>query len=180
MTDLLKGLSIFLIGMMGTGKTTVGKTLAKQLSYRFADTDILVEGVTHQSIQELFVREGEEGFREIESQILAELSAYTRSVIATGGGIVLRQKNWGYLRHGLIIWLDAPVEILIERLANDKARPLLQEVDLGLQLKSLLEQRKSLYAQADLHIQIQKGQTPEQIALQAIATIPSVLKSQLG
>lgn len=178
MNDLLKGLNVFLIGMMGAGKTTVGQLLAQQLGYRFFDTDVLIERVAASTISEIFATEGEESFRGLETQVLEELSAYTRSAIATGGGIVLRQKNWSYLHHGLIVWLDAPLEVLIRRLAEDRTRPLLQEADPTLKLKSLLEHRRPLYAQADLHIQIEISQTPEQIVSQVIELIPTVLKSK--
>jgi shikimate kinase len=170
MTNLLQGLSIFLIGMMGTGKTTVGKVLAQHLGYRFLDTDVFIEKVAGQTISEIFAQEGENYFRELETQILAELSAYTRSVIATGGGIVMRPKNWSYLHHGLVVWLDAPVELLQKRLAEDNTRPLRDK------LPSLLEKRQPLYEQADLHILIEENQTPEEIVAHLIERIPTVLK----
>lgn len=170
MKDLLQGLNVYLIGMMGTGKTTVGKILAHQLGYRFFDTDILSERVAGKTINEIFASEGEDSFRELETKVLSELAACTRSAIATGGGIVVRQKNWSYLHYGLIIWLDAPVELLMQRLANDNTRPLKDK------LTSLLEQRRPLYAQADLHIPIDPDRTPAQIATQALEMIPTVLK----
>ena len=176
MDDQLQGLSVFLIGMMGTGKTTVGQLLAQKLGYRFFDSDDLIEKVANQSINEIFASQGEDSFRELETQVLTQLSAYTRSVFATGGGIILSQKNWSYLHQGLIIWLDAPVEVLVKRLADDTSRPLLQD-DLAATLTSLLEQRRSRYAQADLHIPIEASQTPHQIVSQIIEKIPTVLKS---
>lgn len=176
MKDLLQGMNIYLIGMMGVGKTTIGKLLARELSYRFFDTDTLLERVTNQTIPEIFAKDGEEGFRDLESKVLGELAAYARSVIATGGGIVLRQMNWSYLQEGLIIWLDAPVDILSQRLRDDNTRPLLQTAeDLNAKLTNLLEQRKSLYAQADLHITIANGQTTEEIVADIIHKIPTVL-----
>lgn len=178
MTNSLQGISIFLIGMMGTGKTTVGQVLAQHLGYRFFDSDDLIERVTRQSISEIFASQGEEYFREMESKVLAELSAYTKSVMATGGGIVLSPKNWSYLHHGLIIWLDASVDLLKKRLAQDTTRPLLQESDLTLKLSTLSEQRRALYQQADLHIHIEENQTPEQITAKIIEQIPTVLKAQ--
>ncbi len=174
----LQGLNVFLIGMMGSGKTTVGKVLAQQLNYRFFDTDILVERVARQSITEIFVTEGEKKFRQLESQVLQELSACTKSAIATGGGIVLHQLNWSYLRNGLIVWLDAPVDLLVERLAKDDTRPLLQKSDLETKLINLLAERKHLYAQADLHIIIKSDQTPEEIATEILANIPTVIKEK--
>ena len=171
-------MSVFLIGMMGVGKTTVGKNLAKQLGYRFCDTDVLIETVANQTISNIFASTGEASFRELESQILSEVSAYTKTIIATGGGIVLKQMNWSYLRHGLIVWLDADVDLLLERLKEDSTRPLLQEVDPEAKLKSLLEERTHLYRQADLHICLKAEQTPEAIAQQIISEIPTVLKEE--
>lgn len=178
MQSLLKGMNIYLIGMMGVGKTTVGHLLAQHLSYRFFDTDILLEKVAGQTIKEIFAQQGEESFRNLETKVLGELSACVKSVIATGGGIVLSQQNWSYLHQGLVVWLDAPVEVLSDRLARDLQRPLLQEVDLKAKLSLLLEQRRSLYAQADLRISIEKSQTPQDVLKQLLETIPTVLKSE--
>lgn len=173
----LQGLNIFLVGMMGAGKTSVGKVLARQLGYRFSDTDVLIEKVAGRSINEIFATEGEDYFRELEAKILEEISAYTQCAIATGGGIILKQMNWSYLRQGAIVWLDVPVDTIVRRLARDKTRPLLKEGDLAQKLTSLLEARRSLYAQADLHIEIESKQTPEEIASQICDRIPSILKS---
>jgi shikimate kinase len=177
MTDLLKGLNIFLVGIMGVGKTTVGKLIAKEFGYRFFDTDALVEKVAGKTIKEMFATEGEASFRQLESQVLAEVSACTRSSIATGGGIVLQQMNWSYLQQGLVVWLDAPVEVIVERLQKDTTRPLLQADDPGAQLEKLSAARQHLYQQADLHIPVGANDTPEQIAARVIAEIPTVLKS---
>ncbi|AFZ58372.1 shikimate kinase [Anabaena cylindrica FACHB-243] len=178
MSNLLRGVNLYLIGMMGVGKTTVGRLLAKELGYGFLDTDDVIVKAAGKSINEIFVDEGEAEFRQLESDVLAQVCAYTKLTIATGGGIVLRRENWGYLRHGLIVWLDAPVEILLNRLAEDDTRPLLQDSDPEGKLRSLLEQRQSLYSQADLHITIAATQTPEQIVTCVLDAIPSVLKNQ--
>ena len=175
MTDLLQGLNLYLIGMMGTGKTTIGHQLAQQLGYRFFDTDVLIERVTGQTIKTLFAEIGEENFRTLESQVLGEVAACTRSVIATGGGIVLRSENWGLLRHGLILWLDAPIALLVERLKEDQTRPLLAEEDLESKLITLSAQRQHLYAEADLHIKIVDTQTPEEIIANILTQLPTVL-----
>lgn len=177
MDNILKDISIYLIGMMGAGKSTVGKLLAQELGYsRFFDTDTLIEQLAKgQTINEIFTSVGEEGFREIETQVLAELSSYKKTVISTGGGIVTRQKNWSYLRHGLIVWLDVPVELLIKRLSEDNTRPLLKDADPETKLRSLLAQRQSLYRQADLQITVQPQETPEQITKRILEAIPSVV-----
>ncbi len=172
MNKLLKGVNVYLIGMMGSGKTTVGQLLGQKLNYRFFDTDVLLENVAQKSIPEIFATEGEAYFRELETKILAEVSAYVRSAIATGGGIIQQPVNWGYLRQGLVIWLDTDIDILKERLVGDNTRPLANKLD------SLFEARRCLYAQADLHITISKEQTPEQIADEIMEKIPSVLMSQ--
>lgn len=176
MKDLLKGINVFLIGMMGSGKSTVGQLLAQQLGYRFFDTDVLIQRVVGKTINEIFASEGEDNFRTLETQVLSELSACTRSAIATGGGIVLRTKNWSYLHHGLVIWLDAPVELLVKRLAEDSSRPLLKDTDLQLKLSDLQKKRNPLYTQADLRIIIEDKQTPAEIVLEILAAIPTVLK----
>lgn len=161
---------------MGSGKSTVGRILAGQLGYGFIDTDVVIEQLTGQSITQLFAEQGEEAFRQIESKVLAEVCAHTYKAIATGGGIVTRRGNWSYLHHGLIVWLDVPVEQIYTRLAADNTRPLLQGVDLKATLRSLYQQRQRLYAQADLHITPSPEETPEQIATQVLAEIPTVLK----
>lgn len=176
MSDILKGLNVFLIGMMGAGKTSVGRILAKQLGYRFFDTDAVVEQATGQSITDLFTSVGESGFRDVETQVLSELSTYTRLVVATGGGIVLRQMNWSYLRHGMIVWLDVPVEQLYHRLQADRSRPLLQEGDLATRLQRLSEERRLLYAQADIHIVQHADESPDQVAQRIIEQIPAMIK----
>ena len=176
MNDLLKGINVFLIGMMGAGKTTVGRVLAEKLGYRFRDTDVLIEKVAGKTINEIFAEEGEDYFRELESQVLSHLSAHTKLTIATGGGIVLRQFNWSYLHHGLVVWLDAPVEVLIDRLQNDTTRPLLQTPNPAQALQKLLDQRRNRYAEADIRISVTANDTPEQIVSRVIAEIPKVLK----
>ena len=176
MKSLLKGINIYLIGMMGAGKTTLGRELAKQLGYRFVDNDAVIEKLRGQSISQIFSSVGEAAFRQLESQVLAEVSAYTNLAIATGGGIVLRRENWSYLHHGLVIWLDVPVELLYARLVDDATRPLLQDADPKEKLQLLLEQRQSLYAQADLQFTLTEEEPPEQIATRLLQEIPKILK----
>lgn len=180
MSSLLQGVNLYLIGMMGAGKTTVGQLLAKQLGYGFIDTDNVIAQSAKKSINQIFAEEGEAAFRQLESDVLGQVCAYTKLTVATGGGIVLRRENWSYLHHGLIVWLDVPVELLYTRLAEDTTRPLLQDVDPKGKLRSLLEQRTPLYAQADLRIPVIEGETPEQIAEKVMAAIPSVLKKAIG
>ncbi len=176
MNDLVKGLNIYLIGMMGVGKTTIGKQLAQQLNYRFLDTDLIIEQLTKKSINNIFEEEGENYFREIETQVLAETSNYIKSVIATGGGIVINPQNWSYLHYGLIIWLDAPIELLVKRLKQDQTRPLLKDTDMTEKLQTIFEHRKNLYQQADLHIILSEDKNDKIIVQEIIEQIPDKIK----
>lgn len=179
MNDLLKGINLYLVGMMGAGKTTVGRLLAAQLSYGFVDTDnVIQKAAGNKSINQIFAESGELAFRQLESRVLAEVCSYTKLAVATGGGIVLQQENWSYLHHGLVVWLDVPIEQLYTRLATDTTRPLLQDADPIGKLRSLLTQRQPLYAQADLKITVTNEETPEQLATRVLAEIPSVLKAE--
>ncbi|MCS7226703.1 MAG: shikimate kinase [Gloeomargarita sp. SKYB31] len=167
----LGGVSLFLVGMMGCGKSTTGKRLAQQLGYRFCDTDQLIVQVAGRTIPELFAEVGEAGFRRWESQVLAEVSSYTRLVVATGGGIVTQPLNWSYLHHGVVVWLDTPVEVLVQRLQHRHDRPLLAQAgtpqQLRQQLQELLTQRRAYYAQADVQVTVTAQMTVGQV-LQAI------------
>jgi shikimate kinase len=160
----LEGLNLYLIGMMGSGKSSAGRHLAEQLGYRFLDADTSLEQVAGRSIPELFASEGEEGFRRLEAAVLNQIASWHSLVVATGGGVVTHPQNWGQLHQGVVIWLDAPDAVLLERLAADP-------------LAELLTQRRPLYAQADLHIR-QDGRPPAQVAAQILEALPSVLKQR--
>ncbi len=177
MSDLLRGVNLYLIGMMGSGKSTIGRVLAEKLSYRFFDTDDVIEKSAQRSINDIFATEGETAFRAVETEVLAQLSAYMRLAIATGGGIVLERKNWSYLQHGIVVWLDAPIPLLYERLKDDTSRPLLRSPDPQKTLEVILNQRELLYAQADLKITITPDELPEVIAERIIHTLPTILKA---
>ena len=119
---------VFLIGMMGAGKTTVGRLLANALHYEFLDADAELERRAGVRIVTMFELEGEEGFRERESHLLAELSGLPGIVLATGGGVVLRPQNREWLRtRGLVIFLDVAAAEIVRRTQHDQSRPLLEE-----------------------------------------------------
>jgi shikimate kinase len=179
MTFDFKKVNLYLVGMMGSGKSTIAQILAQELGYRFLDTDSVIEGVAQQPITEIFASSGEAAFRELETQVLGQISAYQQMAIATGGGIVLSRQNWSYLRHGIVIWLDVPLDVLGDRLANDTTRPILQGVDLRQKLHSLLEQRQHLYAQADVHITVRADESPEALALRILTEVQNSLKPEL-
>ncbi|APB35205.1 shikimate kinase domain protein [Gloeomargarita lithophora Alchichica-D10] len=160
----LGGVTVFLVGMMGCGKSTTGKRLASRLSYHFCDTDQLIAQVTGLGIAELFAQEGEAGFRRLESQVLAQVASHTRLVVATGGGVVTQPLNWSYLHHGVVVWLDAPLEVLVTRLSQRQDRPLVAQEShdpeqLRQRLQELYAQRRQCYAQADVRVTITPGMT---------------------
>jgi shikimate kinase len=176
MDDLLKGLNIYLIGMMGTGKSTLAQIIAELMNYRSLDSDDIIEQLAGQSISDIFAAMGEPQFRKLETEVLRQIAVCTRTVVATGGGIIVSRDNWYYLRQGLTIWLDVPIPLLVDRLRSDTSRPLLQNVDLETKLTQLMAQRRSLYSEADLHIQINTARPPRAVAEDIIAAIPSVLR----
>lgn len=160
--DLLRGANLYLIGMMGAGKSTLGTVMAEKLGYRFFDTDTLIEQVAHQTIPEIFQSSGEAAFRSVESQVLGQLSPYTRLVVSTGGGIVLEQQNWWHLRQGVVVWLDVPLPELERRLQGNKNRPLLQREDWQQHLANLLDSRRRRYAEADIHLTVLSDESIEE------------------
>ena len=174
----LEGLNVYLVGMMGTGKSAVGSPLAAALGYRFIDADAVLEQSAGCSIPDLFAREGEAGFRQLETAVLGQISGWHSLVVATGGGAVTRPKNWGHLQQGVVVWLDAPAELLLQRLQADPTpRPLLQTSDPAARLEALLAERRPLYAQAELTIP-QTGEPPAAVAAAVLAGLPDLLRSR--
>ena len=144
--------NIFLIGLMGSGKTTVGKILAKQLGLRFVDSDHEIESRTGASISWIFEIEGEESFRKRETDVIRELTAQDGIVLATGGGAVISEENRRYLsERGTVIYLRASVNNVLQRTMHDRSRPLLQTEDPRGKIEELFRQREPLYSEiADL------------------------------
>ena len=172
----LGGRSLYLVGMMGSGKTSTGRPLAQQLGYGFVDADAVIEQAADCSIPEIFERDGEAGFRALESQVLTAISQRHSLVVATGGGVVTQQENWGLLHSGIVIWLDVVPGQLMQRLkADSTVRPLLQTDDPDAALNALLNQRRPLYAEADLTVVIDQ-ETPEAVADGILQLLPSLLK----
>ena len=138
--------NIYLVGLMGAGKTTIGRQLAKRLQRRFLDSDHEIEARTGVRIPVIFEIEGESGFRKRESQVLLELAAEPELVLATGGGAVLALENRQCLRDtGLVIYLHAPPEVLYERTRHDRNRPLLQVTEPLVRLRELYAARDPIY-----------------------------------
>jgi shikimate kinase len=178
LTRQLRGLNVYLVGMMGAGKSAVGRPLAQALGYRFIDADTTLERMTGRSIPRIFAEDGEERFRALETAVLDQLAHWHSLVVATGGGVVTRPVNWGHLQQGVVIWLDAPEAVLLARLESDPTpRPLLADPDPAGRLRHLLGERRSLYAQADLHVR-QGEDTPEEVASRVISALPSILRKE--
>ena len=162
--------NVFLVGPMGVGKTTVGKLLAEEINYRFVDTDREIEARCGADIPWIFDVEGEEGFRQREIKALDELSSSNHIVLATGGGIVLKPENREKLKaRGFVVYLTAHLDLLVERTAKDKKRPLLQVDDPRQALKKTLEIRDPLYREVATIIVPTYHQNPRQ-ASKEIAT----------
>ena len=156
-------MNIFIVGPMGSGKTTVGKIVANELFLDFIDTDATIESKTGVTIDWIFDIEGEEGFRKRETKILSEIIKMNSIVLATGGGIILSKTNRQLLgKSSVVIYLNATIKELVKRLANDKARPLIQNVDKETKLRELMERRGSLYESiADYIIQTKEKRASE-------------------
>lgn len=138
--------NIFLVGMPGAGKTTVGRQLARRMQRRFVDADHEIEARTGVRIPVIFDIEGEQGFRDRESKVISELAEQADQVIATGGGAILRPENRAALRRGgTVIYLNATPQLLYERTRLDPNRPLLQVEDPRQKLVDLFNQRDPLY-----------------------------------
>ena len=173
--EKLGGRNIFLIGMMGSGKSQTGPDLAKMINYAFVDTDDVIEKASNQSISSIFENDGETVFRDLEKQVLKEISQHHSLVIATGGGLVTVPENWGILHQGIVIWLDLDLKRSIKRLESDKKkRPLLIGDDLAGNFSQILESRKPIYLESDLRIEVE-DQSPYEVATMIAKRLPSIL-----
>jgi shikimate kinase len=167
----LNGSNLYFVGMMGSGKSAVGDVVARRMgSYNFLDTDDIIEKATSLSIPQIFEAEGEEGFREVEAQILDSVHAYVRCVVSTGGGIVTRMQNWSKLQTGIVVWLDVEPDVIIKRIEGTD-RPLLQTEDPLETLTALLKERKSKYEQADIKIEVKADMDENKVADEVVKSI---------
>ena len=169
--------SIFLVGPMGAGKTTIGLQLAKHFDRQFFDSDKEIERRTGATIPLIFELEGEEGFRKRETQVIQDLATLKSAIIATGGGAVIKSENRHILKNnGLIIYLKADLDHLFERTQKDKNRPLLQTENPKDRLKEIIEQRNPLYEEvADIIIK-----TGNQSIKSVVEHITRLIKSKLS
>lgn len=147
---------IVLVGLMGAGKSTVGRRLAKRLNLPFVDTDEAIEDAAGYSAAEIFERFGEKDFRDGERRLVARLIDGAKGIIATGGGAFVDPRTRELLnQRAITVWLDAPVEILAERTSRRDTRPLLRGGNPRQTLEKLIEERRPSYAEA--HIRITSG-----------------------
>jgi len=147
--------SWILLGMMGAGKSSLGRALAELTGREFIDTDLILQQRLGRPISQIFQIYGEQAFRDHESSVFRNIEA-EGAIISTGGGAVIREENWSeFQRLGLTIFLDAKIETLVNRLAvSKKKRPLLQAEDWEDKAKSLLESRMDLYSRADIIVPV--------------------------
>lgn len=151
----LQGCNLYFIGMMGSGKSAVGDTVARRMgAYNFLDTDTILERATGMTIPQIFEDEGEEAFREAEAQVLDSVHAHVRCVISTGGGLVIRNQNWSKLQTGLVVYLKVEPEVIMKRIEGTD-RPLLQTENPLETLKELMEERSERYEQADVTVEVE-------------------------
>jgi shikimate kinase len=164
--------SILLVGLPGSGKSTVGRQLARRLQVPFVDSDHAIEARLGCSIREYFEREGEERFRDVEEAVIDELTLHHVGVLSTGGGSVLRPKNRENLRNrGQVIYLKSSPDELFRRLRHDMNRPLLQVADPLSRLRDLFEMRDPLYRET-AHFILETGRP-------SVATLVNMIVMQL-
>lgn len=163
--------NIVLTGFMGTGKTEVGKELSSRLDLKLVDVDTEIEISQKMSIAEIFKQHGEQRFREIETEMIKEISRNKNVIISTGGGAVLKHENMGVLKaDGIVVCLMASPETILKRTEGNDARPLLQGKDPLGTIQDLLNFRKPYYENADIVVDTE-DKTPHQIAEEIIKKI---------
>ena len=165
-------MNIFIVGPMGSGKTTVGKIVANALLLGFHDTDNTIEEKTGVSIGWIFDIEGEAGFRKRETLVLKDLVASNSIVLATGGGIVIEAENRELLAsRGTVFYLHTPLNIQIERTAKDKDRPLLKDQDPSKVLADLQESRQNLYESVADHVINTENKSGSEVANEIVKLV---------
>ncbi len=154
--------NLALVGFMGTGKSSVGRSLAEHLHFAFVDTDELIESRAGKSIPEIFAQHGEPVFRDLERKVVAELATQQRLVISTGGGLAANAENLASLKmHALVVCLWASPETIWERVRSQSHRPLLKTPDPMGKIRELLVQREPFYKQSDVLVNTERRPVKE-------------------
>ncbi len=173
--------TVVLVGMMGAGKTAVGKALAARLNVPFRDSDAEIEEAAARSISEIFARDGEAFFRCRETEVISRLLSADCSILSTGGGAFLQERNRAVIAaKGVSVWLNADLPLLWSRVKNKDTRPLLRTPDPRATLRELYEARVPIYAKADVEVVSHTGYTVETMATRVIEALegrPDVLES---
>ncbi len=170
--------NITLIGFMGTGKSTVGRLVAEQLKFDFLDTDLLIEERSGKKITDIFAQNGEPAFRELEAQLVEELSTRTGTIISTGGGLPTNPANLVSLKkHSLVFCLWLSPEKIFERVKDQSHRPLLHDPDPLGKIRTLLAAREKFYKQADVLLNSELRSARE-VAQQVIAQFRAATKAR--
>jgi len=160
--------NIFLVGLMGSGKTTIGRALAKKLNKRFVDADHEIEARTGATIPLIFEIEGEASFRQREADVIRDLTAQEGLVLATGGGAIINEQSRAFLKsRGTVVYLRASVASILQRTSHDKSRPLLQTADPKARIEELARERGPYYEEV-AHIIIETGRPNVQSVVQNI------------
>ncbi|MEC3861152.1 shikimate kinase [Mesobacterium sp. TK19101] len=174
--------TVVLVGMMGAGKTAVGKALAAQLGVPFLDSDAEIERAANMTIAEIFERDGEPFFRQKESQVIGRLLDEERGILSTGGGAFMSAENREMIsERGVSVWLNADLDLLWNRVKHKDTRPLLRGADPYGTLKRLYETRVPLYARADLNVRSDKTYSVDMMAkkvIEALLQRPDVLEKK--
>jgi len=172
--------SVVLVGMMGAGKTAVGRALAGRLGVPFRDSDVEIEKAASMTISEIFQRDGEEFFRAREAEVIDRLLDEAPAILSVGGGAFLAQRNRETIaRKGLSVWLDADLDLLWSRVKHKNTRPLLRTAQPRETLRELCEARVPLYALADVRVAAHRDYTIDDMAARveaALAAHGDVLK----
>lgn len=172
--------NIVLIGFMGTGKSTVGKLLAKKIGREWIDVDHWIEQKTKRKIADIFESDGESAFRRMEKDAILEMASKNRCVITTGGGAVLDPANMLALRkNGILVVLEASPETIYERVKDARHRPLLKNSNPKDEIARLLKERKPHYEKADLSIRTD-GKAPGRVAEEIMAMLEADPAGEFG
>jgi shikimate kinase len=167
--------TIVLVGLMGAGKTNIGRRLAARLHLPFIDADIEIEAAAGETIEEIFRRHGEAVFRDGERRVIARLLEGPVHVLATGGGAFMDERTRDVVRrHGVSVWLRAELDVLLARVARRSNRPLLKQGDPRAVLQGLIERRHPIYAEADIVVDSVDG-PPESTLVEVMAALQRYL-----
>lgn len=175
------GRTVVLVGLMGCGKTAVGRALAAQLDAPFVDSDAEIETAANATISEVFERDGEAFFRNREAEVIARLLRGAPCILSTGGGAFLAERNRAAIsRDGVSVWLNADLDLLWDRVRHKNTRPLLRTADPRATLAGLFAQRRSVYELADLNVRSERAYSIADMTdrvIDALLERPEILKA---